>query len=103
MAFAAISAAVAALRAANPQLDENQALLLAVTRYITTPASMEPIPGKPGEPVPPLPIPPGQTGVNENVSVPGKPGDGHTPVGVPGQENHGPSGGTTTITPVPGQ
>ncbi|WP_241068508.1 hemagglutinin repeat-containing protein [Achromobacter insuavis] len=101
VAFAAISAAVAALRAANPQLDENQALLLAVTRYITTPASMEPIPGKPGEPVPPLPIPPGQTGGNENVSVPGKPGDGLTPIGVPGQENNGPSDGATMPSPLP--
>ncbi len=100
-AFAAISAAVAALRAANPQLDENQALLLAVTRYITTPASMEPIPGKPGEPVPPLPIPPGQTGGNENVSVPGKPGDGHTPISVPGQENNGPPEGATMPSPLP--
>ena len=101
VAFAAISAAVAALRAANPQLDENQALLLAVTRYITTPASMEPIPGKPGEPVPPLPIPPGQTGGNENVSVPGKPSDGLTPIGVPGQENNGPSDGATMPSPLP--
>ncbi len=102
-AFAAISAAVAALRAANPQLEENQALQLAETRYITTPASMEPIPGKPGEPVPPLPIPPGQTGGNENVSVPGKPGDGHTPIGVPGQENNGSGEGSTTTTPMPEQ
>jgi hypothetical protein len=58
--------------------------------------------GKPGEVVrvdtpPPLPSEKETFG----SEIPSWPGDAVGPIAVPGQENNGPSGGTTTTTPLP--
>ncbi|MFY0480916.1 hypothetical protein [Achromobacter marplatensis] len=60
------------------------------------------LPGKPGEVVrvdtlPPLPSEKETLG----SEIPSWPGDAVGPIAVPGQENNGPSGGTTTTTPLP--
>jgi filamentous hemagglutinin len=60
------------------------------------------LPGKPGEVVrvdtpPPLPSEKETFG----SEIPVWPGDAVGPIAVPGQENNGPSGGTTTTTPLP--
>ncbi|MNQ78953.1 hypothetical protein D3C85_938790 [compost metagenome] len=60
------------------------------------------LPGKPGEVVrvdtpPPLPSEKETFG----SEIPSWPGDAVGPIAVPGQENNGPSGGTTTTTPLP--
>ena len=62
------------------------------------------LPGKPGEVVhvsapPPLPSEKETFG----SEIPVWPGDAVGPIAVPGQENNGPSGGTTTTTPLPGE
>ncbi|WP_187639891.1 hypothetical protein [Achromobacter insolitus] len=97
IAFAAITAVTADLMAKTPGLSEDQALLLAVVQYIATGGEPQSIPGKPGEPVPPG----GGVGTAPDTQLPGKSGDVPEIGGVPGQENKGPSGGTTIVTPTP--
>ncbi len=102
IAFAAITAVTADLMAKTPGLSEDQALLLAVVQYIATGGEPQSIPGKPGEPVPPVGVPPGGgVGTAPDTQLPGKSGDVPEIGGVPGQENKGPSGGTTIVTPTP--
>ncbi|WP_175214079.1 hemagglutinin repeat-containing protein [Achromobacter aegrifaciens] len=101
IAFAAITAMTADLMGKTPGLSEDQALLLAVVQYIATGGEPQSIPGKPGDPVPPVGVPPGGGGTVPDTQLPGKSGDVPEIGGVPGQENKGPAGGTTTITPIP--
>ncbi len=102
VAFAAITAMTADLIGKTPGLSEDQALLLAVVQYIATGGEPQSIPGKPGDPVPPVGVPPGGgVGTVPDTQLPGKSGDVPEIGGVPGQENKGPSGGTTTVTPMP--
>ncbi|WP_170211496.1 hemagglutinin repeat-containing protein [Achromobacter insolitus] len=102
IAFAAITAVTADLMAKTPGLSEDQALLLTVVQYIATGGEPQSIPGKPGEPVPPVGVPPGGgVGTAPDTQLPGKSGDVPEIGGVPGQENKGPSGGTTIVTPTP--
>ncbi|WP_278488448.1 colicin E5-related ribonuclease, partial [Achromobacter insolitus] len=82
-------------------LSEDQALLLAVVQYIATGGEPQSIPGKPGEPVPPVGVPPGGgAGTAPDTQLPGKSGDVPEIGGVPGQENKGAAGGVTTTTPI---
>lgn len=102
VAFAVITAMTADLMGKTPGLSEDQALLLAVVQYIATGGEPQNIPGKPGDPVPPVGVPPGGgVGTVPDTQLPGKSGDVPEIGGVPGQENKGPSGRTTTVTPMP--
>jgi len=92
--FAAITAITADLMGKTPGLSEDQALLLAVVQYIATGGEPPSIPGKPGDPMPPLGVPPGGgVGTVPDTQLPGKSGEVPEIGGVPGQENKGPCGG----------
>lgn len=102
VAFAVITAMTADLMGKTPGLSEDQALLLAVVQYIATGGEPQNIPGKPGDPVPPVGVPPGGgVGTVPDTQLPGKSGDVPESGGVPGQENKGPWVGVTTTTPLP--
>lgn len=98
--YLTISALAGEIMAKTPGLQENQALLLAVTSFIAgeMPAS---VPGQPGEAVPPIGIPLGGVGDIPETHLPGRPAQSPDVGGVPAQENDGPSGGTTTTSPLP--
>ncbi|SIT29110.1 hemagglutinin repeat-containing protein [Achromobacter sp. MFA1 R4] len=99
--YSAITALAAEAIAKTPGLDEDQALLLAVTKFLAGELPVG-LPGKPGEPIPPEAIPPGSgVGNLPDTQLPGQ--SGHVPDvgGVPGQENNGPVGGTIITSPLP--
>lgn len=102
IAFAAITAVTADLMAKTPGLSEDQALLLAVVQYIATGGEPQSIPGKPGEPVPPVGVPPGGgVGTAPDMQLPGKSGD-VPEIGAPGQEGAEVGGGELISTPNDG-
>ncbi|WP_187639847.1 hemagglutinin repeat-containing protein [Achromobacter insolitus] len=102
IAFAAITAVTADLMGKTRGLSEDQALLLAVVRYIATGGEPQSIPGKPGEPVPPVGVPPGGgVGTAPDTQLPGKSGD-VPEIGAPGQEGTEVGGGELISTPNDG-
>ncbi|OWT55528.1 hemagglutinin repeat-containing protein [Achromobacter insolitus] len=102
IAFAAITAVTADLMAKTPGLSEDQALLLAVVQYIATGGEPQSIPGKPGDPVPPVGVPPGGgVGMAPDTQLPGKSGD-VPEIGAPGQEGAEVGGGELISTPNDG-
>jgi filamentous hemagglutinin len=99
--YSAITALAANLVATTPGLQDDQALLLAVIKFISGEVP-ESLPGRPGEPIPPVGVPPGGgVGGLPDTQLPGKSGEAPDVGGVPGQENNGPAGGSTTTTPLP--
>ncbi|MGH8815605.1 MAG: hemagglutinin repeat-containing protein [Achromobacter pestifer] len=99
--YSAINALAATLMATTPGLQDDQALLLAVIKFISGEVP-ERLPGRPGEPIPPVGVPPGGgAGGLPDTQLPGKSGEAPDVGGVPGQENNGPAGGSTTTTPLP--
>ncbi|SEJ60669.1 hemagglutinin repeat-containing protein [Achromobacter sp. NFACC18-2] len=99
--YSAITALAAEAMAKAPGLDDDQALLLAVTKFLAGEVPVG-LPGKPGEPVPPVAIPPGGgVGNLPDTQVPGQSGQVPDVGGVPGQENNGPVGGMIMPSPLP--
>ncbi|WP_226846267.1 hemagglutinin repeat-containing protein [Achromobacter sp. 77] len=99
--YLTINLLAAELMAKTPGLQDNQALLLAVTKFIAGDVP-EGLPGRPGEPIPPVGLPPSDgIGKIPETQLPGQSGQIPNVGGVPGQENNGPTGGTTTTSPLP--
>ncbi|WP_312428748.1 hemagglutinin repeat-containing protein [Achromobacter sp.] len=98
--YLTINLLAAELMAKTPGLQDNQALLLAVTKFVAGEVP-ESLPGRPGDPVPPVGVPPsGGVGNTPDTQLPGQSGQVPNVGGVPGQENNGPIGGTTTTSPI---
>ncbi|MDH0093470.1 hemagglutinin repeat-containing protein [Achromobacter mucicolens] len=98
--YLTINLLAAELMAKTPGLQDNQALLLAVTKFIAGDVP-EGLPGRPGDPIPPVGLPPSDgIGTIPETQLPGQPGQAPNVAGVPGQENNGPIGGTTTTSPI---
>lgn len=99
--YLTINLLAAELMAKTPGLQDNQALLLAVTKFIAGDVP-EGLPGRPGDPIPPVGLPPSDgIGKIPETQLPGQSGQIPNVGGVPGQENNGPAGGTTTTSPLP--
>ncbi|WP_291382614.1 MULTISPECIES: hemagglutinin repeat-containing protein [Achromobacter] len=101
--YLTINLLAAELMAKTPGLQDNQALLLAVTKFVAG-GVPESLPGRPGDPVPPVGVPPsGGVGNTPDTQLPGQSGQVPNVGGVPGQENNGPSGGMIMPSPLPEQ
>ncbi|KRB12167.1 hemagglutinin repeat-containing protein [Achromobacter sp. Root170] len=101
--YLTINLLAAELMAKTPGLQDNQALLLAVTKIIAGDVP-EGLPGRPGEPIPPVGLPPSDgTGKIPETQLPGQSGQIPNVGGVPGQENNGPTGGMIMPSPLPEQ